>query len=538
MVMRIFFRQTLMRGLGVLFLGVGIFFSHAIACAMGSEPSFVLGAPALMSHQNPVNFGYRLVPVKQVVNPIQPQKILIQYPQGFYSFALLEGLYPSQKGLLARIRWIQDGEKKVLSAVMSHVYVHSSWMPEKVAPTTLSGWLASVDFLTSGGTFISKQYFAQRRYVVQRLLNEALKEGAWYNNEDAFQEGLTDNSSWYVQKKEITQEDTVFFFGDIHGDVQSLLNALQQLEEEGYLSNDFVLKKNTHLIFLGDYTDRGPCGLEVLCLLFTLKMVNSTQVTLLRGNHESASMNERYGFAKELKHKLFLVEEDDRDAYIYNFYDLLPVALYLGFKGDEGHQHWALCCHGGPEIGFSARDFLISDARYCSIKELKRDFYMQQLPMDLRREIISTSPVLPANYASEGIGEEFTQKEDRGDVQLGFLWNDFVLSGNCSFVFNEARGAALGRRLTKELLARDGLEFVMRGHQHSGEFLNTLYVQGGHVALFNGQVNTLISGNIDLNDPGLLYSFVRFSYIDSSMVIGWDFQPFFSKRSRRIVAQG
>ncbi len=49
--------------------------------------------------------------------------------------------------------------------------------------------------------------------------------------------------------------------------------------------------------------DRGAWGLEVLLLLAALKLAAPARVTLLRGNHESSTCTQLYGFRTELARK-------------------------------------------------------------------------------------------------------------------------------------------------------------------------------------------------------------------------------------------
>ncbi|MEU8207169.1 metallophosphoesterase [Streptosporangium sp. NPDC049046] len=69
--------------------------------------------------------------------------------------------------------------------------------------------------------------------------------------------------------------------GDIHGDSVRLPRAL----------NSLLADSSLHLVFVGDYVNRGPNTKAVLDLL--LKAVNkySDRITLLRGNHDEALLN-------------------------------------------------------------------------------------------------------------------------------------------------------------------------------------------------------------------------------------------------------
>ena len=161
----------------------------------------------------------------------------------------------------------------------------------------------------------------------------------------------------FVQKLKLPETAELAFLGDIHGDIDALLNYLKGLQKEGHMdkNNGFKIKnKNLHLIFLGDYTNHGRYGTEVLYTLMRLKIANPSQVLLLRGNHEDIEYNNTWGLVEQFQLK-FTDSTNSNDAYklMCHLYDFLPVALYVGTGTD-----YILCCHGAIELGFNPKALL------------------------------------------------------------------------------------------------------------------------------------------------------------------------------------
>ena len=118
--------------------------------------------------------------------------------------------------------------------------------------------------------------------------------------------------------------------GDVHGQYGDLLRLL---EIGGYPST-------TNYLFLGDYVDRGKQSLETICLLLAYKIKYPENIFLLRGNHESASINRIYGFFDECKRRYSI----RLWRTFTEMFNCMPIVALV-----EGR---VLCMHGGlsPEL--------------------------------------------------------------------------------------------------------------------------------------------------------------------------------------------
>mmetsp|Transcript_34129 Transcript_34129/g.88085 ORF Transcript_34129/g.88085 Transcript_34129/m.88085 type:complete len:317 (-) Transcript_34129:1390-2340(-) len=120
----------------------------------------------------------------------------------------------------------------------------------------------------------------------------------------------------------------VTIVGDVHGQFFDLLELFSVAGP----------CPSTNYVFLGDYVDRGHHSVEVITLLFCLKLRYPDRVTLVRGNHESRSISTVYGFYAECMRKY------DGNVvvwkYVTDVFDYLCLAAVV-------EDAKILCVHGG-----------------------------------------------------------------------------------------------------------------------------------------------------------------------------------------------
>lgn len=81
--------------------------------------------------------------------------------------------------------------------------------------------------------------------------------------------------------------------GDIHGQFYDLCHLIEKAGDPS----------KVNFLFLGDYVDRGIFGLEVVLLLYAMKIKFKSSFVMLRGNHETKNMTQHFTFREEALEK-------------------------------------------------------------------------------------------------------------------------------------------------------------------------------------------------------------------------------------------
>lgn len=220
----------------------------------------------------------------------------------------------------------------------------------------------------------------------------------------------------------VPDNGTITVCGDTHGQFYDLLNIFD--------FNGFPSEKHTYL-FNGDFVDRGSWSTEIALTLYALKIKYPKNMYINRGNHETDSMNQTYGFAGECKAKY-------TNPMVFKAFSESFTKLPLGALIAEKY----LVLHGGL---FSSDDVTIDDLR-------KINRFAQRQP-----------------------GQE--------GLMMEMLWTD-PQPENGRSMSKRGVGLQFGPDVTKRFCDKNGLSAVIRSHEVRDE---------GYSVEHNGQLITVFS---------------------------------------------
>lgn len=228
----------------------------------------------------------------------------------------------------------------------------------------------------------------------------------------------------------IERIDKAVFFGDIHGDLDTLYRLSKNI------NMDKLLRENWHMIFLGDYIDRGYNQLETIVFIAMLKINFPSRVLTLRGNHEPYKYLVPYphDYPEKLASAFGSIEGAELYDLSRELFDLMPLLLLVPGK--------LLAVHGGPPIS--------RIIKYNSIEDI---------------------------LAIEGDNEAI---ED-------ILWSDPVEDQDVDYMLSyRGAGKLWGPSITMQTLEKLNVKIIVRGHEpvngyrfsHGGKVLTLFSMKG------------------------------------------------------------
>lgn len=259
-------------------------------------------------------------------------------------------------------------------------------------------------------------------------------------------------------------ETDIHVVGDIHGNIVDLLRIFEKI---GYPPEQKYL-------FLGDYVDRGNNSIEVITLLYCLKILYPKNIFLLRGNHETRNISSVYGFMNEVLRKY---NTNLYNHFITSFYNLSIAAIIGGST---------LCLHGGIS---------------------KQFHYLSDL------EVLAKPTEIPPDSIFSDI-----------------VWSD-PLDIFSKFAPNtRGSGTFFSERALRQFLNRNSLSYLIRSHEMCAEGIN--YPYEGTKACITVFSNTNYCERMNsaavLNfDKVMKMSIIQFDPVDASRPLVFTLPPWY-----------
>jgi len=177
----------------------------------------------------------------------------------------------------------------------------------------------------------------------------------------------------------------LYAVGDIHGEIEKLDGLLTKLP----------LEPSDHLIFLGDYLDRGPDSREVVTRL--IELAGRFECTFLLGNHESMFLDFLGWEGREyLGGDAFLTNGGDRTLASYGYFG--PERREVPFELPPEHARFfrdlqLVYVEGGyvfVHAGLAEKGFEQGDLGYAIRRSRPEDLLWNRTTCDLPHRLGAT----------------------------------------------------------------------------------------------------------------------------------------------------
>lgn len=259
------------------------------------------------------------------------------------------------------------------------------------------------------------------RGIIERVLNGLMDN----SNTECMLPSYNDVIYVYNHARAILRQENnvlhitppVLIVGNLHGQFESLKDIWSRLGSP-------ATKK---YLFLGNYVNRGNRGYQLFICMMCMKILYSSSIYILRGNHESGSLIQVYGYSEQIE-RLDMYSKAQQQELVESAvltFDTLPLVCIINDK--------IICVHGGIS------------PKLCTIRDiLEIDRYKDVPHEGIFCDILWSDP----DHDIEGFAES-----PRG---AGFLFGKDVLEGVLL-----ANG--LDRMYRSNTLHQDGFERMFDG---------------------------------------------------------------------------
>lgn len=230
----------------------------------------------------------------------------------------------------------------------------------------------------------------------------------------------------YQEKTLVNVRSPAKIFGNLFGQYYDLMRFFEVYGNPSDVNPMGDININTY-IFLGDYCDRGVYSLEVLFLLFALKVKYPDNIILLRGHHEDETVNKKLGLYEECESRL-------NDITIYSYlnavFDILPLACVIDNK--------ILCLHGGIGLRLSNLNEILKISKPYSIihdvKSLDQQIIIDILYSEYSEDILDVSlneerDIHKLGYISKFGKERLSKFLNENDLSLIITSHSWITEG-------------------------------------------------------------------------------------------------------------
>eukprot|EP00758_Cryptobia_borreli_P003147 Tbor_TRINITY_DN3558_c0_g1::TRINITY_DN3558_c0_g1_i1::g.2819::m.2819 len=304
-----------------------------------------------------------------------------------------------------------------------------------------------------------------------------------------------------------SEDDELVIVGDIHGQFRDMQKSILSVQLDRIKSAADGLKskpkKDCTFLFLGDYVDRGPQGVEVISLLLALKVEYPSNIYLLRGNHEVAQVCKIYGFLSECQSKLDCIKKmspissplrsgsPPNGIGLWGAFNNVFTLLPLGATVEWHNRHQKIqmgknkhippspisffCCHGG----FNPHNNHIEVFQFLNRAEYGQGLISGE-DSDVIDGLLWSDPTDDIDDTDDGDDISLKEPRDsdspRAKEDKGYIGGYQHSTRGCGFIF--------GPDETMEFCTTNDVQLVVRAHQ---------MVMSGYKYSHHGRILTLFS---------------------------------------------